>query len=158
MVDQCPFLLEGLAWVDNNTFLFEWHFKVTCDLLPPPTCTCLHPFKQLIEQQMVWFKKIILKHLHHIDPFFLSTIKVFGCLHKWTDVFWYDCANAIWSLKGLEGLHLFVLVTFFYQKISITLQKVQMSSILSWMVAICLTTSRLPPLQNTPSIDTTDLL
>jgi hypothetical protein len=47
-------------------------------------------------------------------------------------MFLHDCANAIWSLKGPEGLHLFVLVTFLCKKISITLQRMQMSSILSW--------------------------
>ncbi len=35
MVDQHPFLLEALTWVNNNTFLFQQHFKATCDLLPP---------------------------------------------------------------------------------------------------------------------------
>jgi hypothetical protein len=53
MVDQHPFLLEALAWVDNNTFPFQQHFKVACDLLPPPTHACFLPFKQLIGQQMV---------------------------------------------------------------------------------------------------------
>jgi len=41
MVDHCPFLLESLAWVDNNTFLFQQHLKTTCDLLLPPIRTCL---------------------------------------------------------------------------------------------------------------------
>ncbi len=37
MVDQRPFLLEALSWVDNNTFPFQQHLKVACDLLPSPT-------------------------------------------------------------------------------------------------------------------------
>jgi hypothetical protein len=37
MVNQCPFLLETLMQVDNNTFLFQQHLKATCDLLPPTT-------------------------------------------------------------------------------------------------------------------------
>ncbi len=40
MVDQHPFLLETLTQVDNNTFLFQQHFKATCDFLPPPTRAC----------------------------------------------------------------------------------------------------------------------
>ncbi len=35
MVDQCPFLLEALAQVNNNTFLLQQHLKTTCDLLLP---------------------------------------------------------------------------------------------------------------------------
>jgi hypothetical protein len=47
MVDQCPFLLEALTQVDNNTFPFQQHFKVTCDFLPPPTHACFPLFEQL---------------------------------------------------------------------------------------------------------------
>jgi hypothetical protein len=74
------------------------------------------------------------------------------------DVFSHNCDNAIWSLKGLKGLPLFVLVPFHWFKISITLQRLQASSILNQAVAISLATSRLPPLQNTSTISTTDLL
>jgi hypothetical protein len=56
-------------------------------------------------------------------------------------MFLYDCVNAIWSLKMLKGLHLFVLVTFLCQKISITLQKMQAFSILSHVVVKGLITS-----------------
>jgi hypothetical protein len=30
MVDKCPFLLEALTWVNNNTFIFQQHLKVSC--------------------------------------------------------------------------------------------------------------------------------
>jgi hypothetical protein len=56
-------------------------------------------------------------------------------------VFLRYCANAIWNLKGLENLHLFILVTFLHQKNSITLQRLQMFSILNQAVAIGLTIS-----------------
>jgi hypothetical protein len=49
MVDQHPFLLEALIQIDNNTFLFQQHFKATCDLLPLAR-TCFSPFEQLIMQ------------------------------------------------------------------------------------------------------------
>ncbi len=65
MVDQCLFLLEALAWVDNNTFPFQQHLKATCDLLPPSTCACLPPFEQFIKQQMVELQDSILERLHH---------------------------------------------------------------------------------------------
>jgi hypothetical protein len=35
MVDQRLFLFEALMQIDNNTFLFQQHFKATCDLLLP---------------------------------------------------------------------------------------------------------------------------
>jgi hypothetical protein len=41
---------------------------------------------------------------HPIDQFLPLAIEVFGCLHKHVDVFLHNCAIAIWSLKGLEGL------------------------------------------------------
>jgi len=73
-------------------------------------------------------------------------------------VFLHDYANAIWSLKGTKGPHLSTLVIFFHQKTSITLQRIQVSSILNWAIAVGLATSQLPPLQNTPPITMADLL
>jgi hypothetical protein len=65
MVDQCPFIFEALAQVDNNTFPFEQHLKVACNFLPPPVHVCLFPFEQLIEQQMVQLEDSILECLQH---------------------------------------------------------------------------------------------
>jgi hypothetical protein len=65
------------------------------------------------------------------DTPLIITIKVFGCLYKHANVFLHNCAKAIWSLKGQEGLHLSILVTFHLQKVSITLQRMQTCSILS---------------------------
>jgi hypothetical protein len=59
---------------------------------------------------------------------------------------------------GIEGPHLCTLVTFLCQKVLITLQRMQTSSILSWVIVVGLTTSRLPPLQYTLPITTADLL
>jgi hypothetical protein len=95
---------------------------------------------------------------HPIDQFLLLTIEVFGFLHRHVDMLLHDCANAIWSLKGKKSFHLSSLVTFFRQKVSITLQRMQVSSILSRAIAISLATSQLPPLQDTPPITTVDLL
>ncbi len=58
---------------------------------------------------------------HSTDQFLPLAIEVFGCLQKHVDVFLHNYANAIWSLKGIEGPHLFTLVTFLCQKVSITL-------------------------------------
>jgi hypothetical protein len=63
MINQCPFLLEALTWVDNNTFLFQ-HLKVACNFLFTPH-TCLLPFEQLIGQQMVQPQNSISECLHH---------------------------------------------------------------------------------------------
>jgi hypothetical protein len=73
-------------------------------------------------------------------------------------MFLHECANAIWSLKGLKALPFFVSATFFHQNISIMLQRVQTSSILSQAIAIGLVTSQLPPLQDIAPIATIDLL
>jgi len=78
---------------------------------------------------------------HPTNQFFPLAIEVFGCLHKHIDVFLHDCANALWSLKRLEGLHLFTLVIFLCQKVLITLLKMQASSISSWAIVIGLATS-----------------
>jgi hypothetical protein len=78
---------------------------------------------------------------HPIDQFFPLTIEIFGCLHKHVDVFLQDCANAIWSLKGTKDLHLSTLVIFLCKFFLITLQRMQVSSILSQAVAIGLATS-----------------
>jgi hypothetical protein len=94
---------------------------------------------------------------HPSEQFLPLPIEVFGCLHKHVDVFLHECANAIWSLKGPKGLPLFVLVTFFYQRISIMLQRVQASSILSRTIVVDLITSQLPPLQDITPITMADL-
>jgi hypothetical protein len=92
------------------------------------------------------------RNQHPIDQFFPVAIEVFGCLHKHAYVFLHKCANAICSLTGTKGLHLSTLGTFLCQKISIALQRMQMSSILSQAIAIGLATSQLPLLQDTPPI------
>ncbi len=107
MVDQHPFLLETLAQIDNNTFLFQQHLKAACDL-PFPICP-----------PMGYLRPII----HRIDQFLPLAIEMFGCLHKHVDVFLHDYANTIWSLKGPKGLHLFTFFNFFRQVFLIPLQR-----------------------------------
>ncbi len=65
MVDQCPFLFIALMQVDIDTFPFQQHLKMGCDLLSPLTRVCFLPFEQFIKQQMVQFENSILEHLHH---------------------------------------------------------------------------------------------
>ncbi len=43
---------------------------------------------------------------HTTNQFLLLTIEILGCLHKQVNVFLHDCANVIWSLKGLESFPL----------------------------------------------------
>jgi hypothetical protein len=96
------------------------------------------------------------------DPIYKSlplAIEIFGCLHKHADVFLHYYANAIQSLKGIKCLHLSTLVSFLHQKVSITIQKMQMSFILSRaIVVVGLVTPWFQPLQDTPPITTIDLL
>jgi len=95
---------------------------------------------------------------HPTNQFLPLAIELFGCLHKHANVFLHDCANAIWNLKRPEGLHLSTLVTFLHKKISITLQKMQASSILNRVITVGLATFQFPPLQDTTPITTADLL
>jgi hypothetical protein len=81
-------------------------------------------FPNLAQLNVAQIKKRNYRDRHPINQFFPLAIEIFRCLHKQVDVLLHDYANAIWSLKGPKGLHLFSLVTFFCQKISITLQKV----------------------------------
>jgi len=91
-------------------------------------------------------KKRSYRNRHSTNQFLPFTIEIFGCLHKQANVFLHECANVIWSLKGPKDLPLFVLVNFLHQRISITVQRMQACSILSWVVVIGLATSQLPPL------------
>jgi hypothetical protein len=59
-------------------------------------------------------------------------------------VFLHNYANAIWSLKRSKGLPLSVVVYFLQQRISITLPRMQTSSILSWAIVVDLIISLLP--------------
>jgi hypothetical protein len=68
---------------------------------------------------------------HPTNHFLPLVIEVFGCLNKQANVFLHGCANAMWDFKRPKGPPLFVLVTFFHKKISITLQRIQASFILS---------------------------
>jgi len=78
---------------------------------------------------------------HPTNQFLPLALEICGCLHKHVDVFLHDYANANWSLKGTKCFHLSTLITFLCQKVLITLQRMQVSSILSQVVAIGLVTS-----------------
>ncbi len=127
-----------------------------------PIRTCLLP--QFCATQgfatfdIVQVKERSYHNQHPIDQFLPFTIEVFCCLHKHVDVFLHDYANAIWSLKGIKGWHFSTLVIFLHQKVSITLQRMQTSSILNWVIVVGLAIPQLPPLQNTPPITMAGLL
>ncbi len=59
-------------------------------------------------------------------------------------MFLHNYANVIWSLKRPKGLPLSIMVTFLQQRISITLPRMQTSSILSRAIVVDLIISRLP--------------
>jgi len=91
-------------------------------------------------------------------PLIISSIEVFSCLDKQVNVFLHNHANAMWNFKGLECPYLSVLVIFFHQKFSITLKRMQTSSILNRVVAVGLVISWLPPFQGAPRIITINIL
>jgi hypothetical protein len=118
------------------------------DLLPQSCIT-----QGFVASNVVQTKERSYCNWHLTDRFLPLLNEVFGCLHKHANVFLHDCVNTIWSLKGTEGFHLSTLVTFFCQKVSITLQRMQMFFILSWVA-----TDRLPSFQDPPPITKIDLL
>jgi hypothetical protein len=77
MVNQCPFLVEALVQVNNNTFPFQQHLNATCNLLPSPALACLHLFEQFIGQQMVHLQDSILERLHHHTLYNMLSDKIF---------------------------------------------------------------------------------
>jgi len=60
---------------------------------------------------------------HLTNQFLPLTIEAFGCLHKHTNVFLHNCANAIWRLKRPEALYLSTLVSFVCQKVPINYKR-----------------------------------
>jgi hypothetical protein len=122
--------------------------------LLPQSCTT----QGFVASNAIQAKKMNYYNQHPTNQFLPLVIEIFDCSHKHVDLFLHDYANVIWSLKGLKGPRLSTLVTFFRQKASITLQMMQASFILSWVITIGLATSQLSPIQNRPPITTTDLL
>jgi hypothetical protein len=134
--------LHALSLTTFNSFCQQINIVLTKDgirtlidiVITNPTRTNLFPWS-CATQGFVTFdtaqaKKKSYHYQHPIDQFLPLSIEVFECLHKQVNVFLHNCANAIWSLKGPKGPPLFALIIFF-EKISITLQRMQTSSILS---------------------------
>jgi len=105
---------------------------------------------RFIAFKIVQAKKRSYDDWHPTNHFLPLILEAFGCLDKQTNVFLHDCVNVMWNFKGPKGLPIFVLVIFLCKKISITLQKMQASSILNRAVAIGLNTSQLPPFNMHP--------
>jgi len=115
MVNQRPFLLETLARINDNTFPFQHHLKMTYDFLSPPTHTCLLLFEQLIGQQMVRLQNSILECLHHhtFSSMLFNMIsktrcaQILSCFGPKAGVLVYDLINLpnlliIFSIQMLE--------------------------------------------------------
>ncbi len=120
--------IQFLSLISRHCVYQKWHSH-------PSQCFHCWP-NSYATQRFITFKTTQTKgrsyhNRHPIDQFVPLAIEVFGCLHKHAYVFLHNYANAIWSLKRQEGLHLSTLVTFLYQKVSITLQRTQLSSILN---------------------------
>ncbi len=98
---------------------------IQADLLPR-SCT----IQRFAAFDVVQVKEKNYCNRHFTDQFLPLAIEAFGCLNKHVEVFLHNCVNAIWSLKGLEGLHISTLVTFLCKFFLITLQKMYVSSIL----------------------------
>ncbi len=92
-----------------------------------PTQVDLHPqsctTQGFVASNVAQAKKRSYHDQHPANQFLPLVVEVFRCLHKQTDVFLHNCANAIWSLKGWKTPILLILDTFFQQKNSIILQE-----------------------------------
>jgi len=146
-------MFNSSRWWINIVFIKDGIHTLTNVVITDPTWTDL-----LSQSCATQAKERSYRNLCPIDQILPLVIEVFGFLHKHANVFLHDCANAIWSLKGTKGPHLSTLVTFLCQKVSITLERMQVSSIWSQVVVVGLTTSWLPPIQDTPPITMVDLL
>jgi hypothetical protein len=154
--------IQLLSPITSHCAYQKWHLhlKQCCHFWPNKnkftSQSCI--IQKFVTSNATQAKEMNYHNWQPIDQFLHLTIEIFGCSHKHANVFLHDCGNAIWSLKVPEGLHISTLVTFLCQKISITLQRMQVSSILNWAVVVGLAISWLPSLQNTPPITTVDLL
>jgi hypothetical protein len=146
--------LNSSCWWIDIVLITNGIFTLANIVITNPMCANLLPrsctTQRFATSNAFQAKEMNYCNQHPNDQFFPLVIEIFWCLHKHVDVFLHECANVIWSLKRPEGPPLFVLVTFLRQRISITLQRMQTSSILSQVVAICLTTST--PLGHNPHL------
>jgi len=114
------------------------HTLIDVVIVDPTQADLLH--QSYTTQRFVAFEAVQAKEKSYHDrhpnsQFLLLAIEVFGCPNKPANVFLHDCANAMWNFKKPKGPPL-SMVTFLHKKISITLQRMQASSILSWVITI----------------------
>jgi hypothetical protein len=143
-------------WPYGYSFLTLCSWQWThCNPWLLPQCCMIQGF---VASNVTQAKEMNYHNWHPANQFLPLTIEVFGCFHKRVYVFLHDYANAICNVKRPESLHLSILVIFLHQKVLITLQRMQTSSILNRAIAISLTTSQLPPFYDIPPITMADLL
>ncbi len=98
------------------------------------------------------------RNSHPTNQFLPLVVEVFGCLQiTCRCVFTWLCQCHL-EFERAKGLHHSTLVIFLCKKLLITLQRMQVSSILSQTIAVSLSTPQLPPLQDTLPITSVDLL
>jgi hypothetical protein len=94
---------------------------------------------------------------HFVNQFLLLAVDIFGCFLNMSMCFYMTVPMPFGTWRG-QKVFIFTLVTFFRKKTSMTLQRMQTSSILSQVIVVNLVTSQLPPLQDTPPIIAVDIL
>jgi hypothetical protein len=92
-------------------------------LIADPTRTNLLLDLAQLKDLPPWMQLKPRKGVITTDTPLIIAIKLFVCLYKHVNVFLHGYVNVVWSLKGPEGLNLSILIIFFLQKISITLQR-----------------------------------
>ncbi len=113
-----------------------------------------------------WVVMIVLtqvKEGHYCDHYpmyiiFPLTIEVFECFDQQFNNFLHQCVNMAWMTKGIRGLPLSMLCSFYTQKMLVDLQRVQVSSILNWAITIREGFFRLGTLWGLPPLSLIDML
>jgi hypothetical protein len=66
--------------------------------------------------------KLVSYHDQHLeDDLILLVIEIYGCLHQHVDDLLHQCANKAWLAKGFGGLPLFILCSFYRQRVLMAL-------------------------------------
>jgi hypothetical protein len=74
-------------------------------------------------------KKIFYYNCYLTDVFFPLAIEIFLCFHQHANNFLHRCVNMVWTVKGNKNLLLSMLCSFYKQRVSIELQKTQVTTI-----------------------------
>jgi hypothetical protein len=71
---------------------------------------------------------------HLKDDFIPLIIEIFICLHQQVNNFFHRFANMAWSMKGFRSFPLVIICSFYRQRVSMALRRIQVAIILHWVI------------------------